>query len=745
MRFRHFLLASAVSAGLLLAFTGRAASPGDLIRGASSSAVYYVNDDGKRLGFSDEATFFTWYPDFSTVRKITDRELAAIPFGGQVTPRPGIKMVKIKSDPKIYAIARGGVLRWIKYEWVAAVIFGTDWNKKVLDVSDAFFVNYTIGDPIDNRNQYWWAQERDAAPSIHVEQATKATYAPVSSTANTTPSATTGELTVEVNVVNDNGGTANAGDFAVFVDGKRVSSGVTATYPVGAHKLTSTDKTGYATWTWGGACTAGGSVTIEAGKKKSCAIVFNDIRTTAPSTTTSPTTSSPPSTTTTSTDGILTLIHTVVNDNGGTASAGDFSMRIGNDATVNGSAVALAPGTHTVTILPRAGYLTGSWTGDCAANGTVTLATGNHKTCRVTSDDTLPSVPALRAATITKNILVILWDPHRPTEPAPSKDYIDRVVFGSGPSVADFYRNQSFGKVQIHKAGLLGWYAADKPADHYWNHPADANDGFISGHVEKWAEAIKKADAEFDFSAYDTNHDGILSASELGILIVIPQNQPFGTNRWVVAQETPTSEPLVVDGVTVGLISEVYAGSDTGFSIYAHEEGHLLFGFPDMYDDPHPLTRPFRYSLMDFGYSNVQLDPYNKYWQDWLTTKEITTDGYYLVNDVQKYHEVLKTTKPGDPKEFFLIENRQHGAYDVDILDTGIEVWSIYDERTGDWGRDNVHVMRPTSSGDSAWHGPAGPNGYDLHLKWRDGTTSGITISEFPASSPSMSIHIDLP
>src|SRR4030042_1253399 len=52
-------------------------SSGDLIK-ASTPAVYYYAADGGRYVFPNEKTFKTWYVDFSTVKTITDAELAAI-------------------------------------------------------------------------------------------------------------------------------------------------------------------------------------------------------------------------------------------------------------------------------------------------------------------------------------------------------------------------------------------------------------------------------------------------------------------------------------------------------------------------------------------------------------------------------------------------------------------------------------------------------------------------------------------
>ncbi len=122
--------------------------PGALIKGASSPAVYYYGRDAKRHVFPNERTFFSWFNDFSGVLTISDALLASIPIGVNVTYRPGDGMVKIQTDPKVYAVCRGGLLRWVTTEAVARILYGADWNTKIDDVPDAFFFNYTIGDPI---------------------------------------------------------------------------------------------------------------------------------------------------------------------------------------------------------------------------------------------------------------------------------------------------------------------------------------------------------------------------------------------------------------------------------------------------------------------------------------------------------------------------------------------------------------------------------------------------------------------
>jgi hypothetical protein len=120
---------------------------GSLIK-ASLPSVYYCGADGKRYVFVNDKAYFSWYPDFSMVQTISDEALALIPIGGNITYRPGSRMIKIQSDPKVYVVARGGILRWVASEAVAVRLFGTAWNTMIDDVSDSFFVNYRIGDPI---------------------------------------------------------------------------------------------------------------------------------------------------------------------------------------------------------------------------------------------------------------------------------------------------------------------------------------------------------------------------------------------------------------------------------------------------------------------------------------------------------------------------------------------------------------------------------------------------------------------
>lgn len=131
---------------LAVPFTvGAAASAGDLIKMDGLSSVYFLGGDGKRYVFPNEATYFSWYDDFSGVVTIPQSELESYPLGANVTMRPGTKLVKITTDPKVYAVTPGGVLKHVPDEATAQALWGENWAQRVVDVPDAFFTNYTIG------------------------------------------------------------------------------------------------------------------------------------------------------------------------------------------------------------------------------------------------------------------------------------------------------------------------------------------------------------------------------------------------------------------------------------------------------------------------------------------------------------------------------------------------------------------------------------------------------------------------
>lgn len=117
-------------------------------------AVYYYGSDGKRRPFPNDKAYFTWYKDFSAVKEVSLEVMSKISLSKAVTYKPGAKMVKFQTLNKVYAVSSDGALRWVQTEELAKNFYGSDWNKKIDDVSDAFYTNYSFGADIKTKTDY---------------------------------------------------------------------------------------------------------------------------------------------------------------------------------------------------------------------------------------------------------------------------------------------------------------------------------------------------------------------------------------------------------------------------------------------------------------------------------------------------------------------------------------------------------------------------------------------------------------
>ena len=197
-------------------------------------------------------------------------------------------------------------------------------------------------------------------------------------------------LTVDTQVVNNDGGSAQAGDFDVSI---RLAGVEIATQP-GSSTGTPFFLAGNNTYTVGaggvpgytfavtGQCGADGSITLPLGQPRACTITANDI---APK---------------------LTVVTQVVNDSGGTAGPSAFAVHVkrgGLDVSSSpqpgsaGTTYTLLAGTHAVSADAVPGYGTAIG-GDCAGDGSITLNPGDNRTCTVTANDDPPPVRAQSAA-----------------------------------------------------------------------------------------------------------------------------------------------------------------------------------------------------------------------------------------------------------------------------------------------------------------------------------------------------------
>jgi hypothetical protein len=185
-----------------------------------------------------------------------------------------------------------------------------------------------------------------------------------------------GSIRVIKNVVNDNGGTAVAGDFTITLG----DSANTTFAGVSGPGITFTFDAGYTFDVAEIGLPAGYVQTGEAGDcageivadvTKVCVITNDDV---APS---------------------LTLVKVVINDNGGTAATTDFILSADGPTPISGAGGAtsganFSAGTYALSETLVAGYIAGAWscTGSGTQNGeSITLALAQSATCTIVNND----------------------------------------------------------------------------------------------------------------------------------------------------------------------------------------------------------------------------------------------------------------------------------------------------------------------------------------------------------------------
>lgn len=140
-----------IDMGLVAAPEKQICTPEIRFKVRNVDTVYYCGVDGKRYVFPNRKTHDSWYGNFEgALNGIVELDLAVvqrIPLGGNVTYRPGAKLVKITTAPEVFAVAADGTLRYVSQK-AAVRLYGANWNTKVDDLADPFFVDYAIGDAI---------------------------------------------------------------------------------------------------------------------------------------------------------------------------------------------------------------------------------------------------------------------------------------------------------------------------------------------------------------------------------------------------------------------------------------------------------------------------------------------------------------------------------------------------------------------------------------------------------------------
>jgi immune inhibitor A len=265
-----------------------------------------------------------------------------------------------------------------------------------------------------------------------------------------------------------------------------------------------------------------------------------------------------------------------------------------------------------------------------------------------------------------------------------STDRFEDLFFSTGKiptgSVTEYYTDVTGGLVHITGQVVgpftmpqtLAWYAND-------NYGIGKPTGDARANIMA-QDAAKAADPTVDFAPYDNDGDGYVDA-----FIVVHAGEggeetgnsgDIWSHKWVVPEE------FDADGTKVYAYLTIPENAKLG--VAAHELGHLLFGFPDLYDTDYTSEGIGNWCLMAGGSWNGGGDTpahpsaWCKAQQEWVSVENVTENNVLTLPDVKASRRVHRLWTDGTVgQEYFLLENRQQNGFDADLPSGGLLVWHV--------------------------------------------------------------------
>ena len=322
----------------------------------------------------------------------------------------------------------------------------------------------------------------------------------------------------------------------------------------------------------------------------------------------------------------------------------------------------------------------------------------------------------------TQPVLVILiaFQNQAPVGTTP-QEWAEKI-FGETNSVKDYYREVSYGQLELVPAaeshetendGIVGWLTLEQ------DHP-DMRGNLGSATEDLARAALAAADEFVDFASFDTNGDGAISTNELHILIVAAgYDTAYGgetscsPSLWAHQTSFLLTVPTF-DGVAVGdalrgggyiEIGEWHCSQDdtpghaATVGVMVHEFGHDIGrSAPDLYDSDGSSYGIGNWDVMAHGAWNKTDLPgdtpahpsaWVKAFFGWVTPQVITSgDRQLALAPAAQTPDVWQLlSNPNGVEwnwgnspavgEYFLLENRQKLGYDSALPGAGLLIWYI--------------------------------------------------------------------
>ena len=345
-------------------------------------------------------------------------------------------------------------------------------------------------------------------------------------------------------------------------------------------------------------------------------------------------------------------------------------------------------------------------------------------------------------------------------------------------SARDYFRNASNGVFEPDFI-VVGPYDLPHDMKYYGEQRGDTID-IRNGNMI--VDACEVADGDVDFSEYDLNNDGYID--NVFVYYAGHNQAEGGSKNSIWPHRSYILSDVRFDGVRLGdfaCTSELRGSSGNfmcGIGTFVHEFGHVL-SLPDLYDTQYSGHKTLgSWDVMDNGsYNNGGRTPptysaYERFYLGWMKPKQLLSDMNIELQPLSISNSAYLVANSehnmdGDnpnPKEFFMVENRQNVNNDG-VLATGLLITRIrYNAENWDYNVVNnnaanmgVEICCAAGSTDEPTINvfPGGRRITDFTFKLKNGTTLPKGLSQIaigsdknitfvygePSSSPTVSIE----
>lgn len=261
--------------------------------------------------------------------------------------------------------------------------------------------------------------------------------------------------------------------------------------------------------------------------------------------------------------------------------------------------------------------------------------------------------------------------------------HFEQLFFSTGAiatgSVREYYAEVTNGLVDL-QGQVVGPFRLPQTLATYCHGASGIGDPLPNARTMA-RDALTAADSSVNFAPFDNDGNGYVDA-----FIVVHAGTGAETtgssgdiwsHKW-----TFSSGAVTTDGTKV--YGYLTVPEDCRIGVCAHELGHLLFGFPDLYDTDDSSEGIGHFCLMAAGsWGGGGASPTHpsarcKANQAWVTVDNVTSNSVRSIADVKDSHSILRLWKDGGSgTEYFLVENRQQSRFDTALPGGGLLIWHI--------------------------------------------------------------------